>query len=57
MHFTGRILLFKSIDIDSVRRSTDFRRMPDTPTLEQALALLLERDSRPGGISELPAEH
>jgi hypothetical protein len=42
MHFTGKVLLFKSIDIDSVRKATDFRRMPDTLTLEQGLALLLE---------------
>ncbi|MFZ3266185.1 MAG: hypothetical protein WA172_19420 [Terriglobales bacterium] len=42
LHFTGKILLFKSIDIDSVRKAADFRRMPDTLTLEQGLALLLE---------------
>lgn len=42
MHFTGEILLFKTIDIDSVRKVTDFRRLPDTLTLDQGLALLLE---------------
>lgn len=43
MHFTGKIFLFKSIDINSVRKATNFRRLPDTLTLEQGLALLLER--------------
>jgi hypothetical protein len=42
LHFTGRILLFKKINIDSVRKASDFRRMPDNLTLEQGLALLLK---------------
>jgi hypothetical protein len=49
MHFTGKILLFKSINVDSVRRATDFRRMPDSLTLEQGLALLLNQTKMTGG--------
>jgi hypothetical protein len=44
LHFSGRILLFKSFRIDSVGTSTDFRRMPDNLTLEQGLATLLNLD-------------
>ena len=39
--FTGRVLLLKSITIDSVTSTTDFRRMPNDLTLEQGLARLL----------------
>ena len=42
LHFTGKVLLFKSIDIDSVRKATVFRQMPDNLTLDQGLALLLK---------------
>ncbi len=41
LHFKGRVLLLKSINIDSLMRTSDFRRMPDDLTLEQGLARLL----------------
>jgi hypothetical protein len=44
MHFSGKMLLFRSIHIDSVRTASDFRRMPDNLTLEQGLTLLLQQD-------------
>jgi hypothetical protein len=42
LHFTGKVLLFKSIHIDSVRKATDFRRMSDNLTLEQGVELLID---------------
>ena len=43
LDFTGRVLLLKSITIDSLSRATDFRRMPDDLTLEQGLAPLVTK--------------
>jgi hypothetical protein len=41
LDFKGRVLLLKSITIDSLSRAADFSRMPDDLTLEQGLARLL----------------
>lgn len=41
LDFKGRVLLLKSITIDSLSSATDFRRMPDDLTLEQGLTRLL----------------
>jgi len=47
LDFKGRVLLLKSITIDSLTRTTDFRRMPDDLTLEQGLARLLGEGETP----------
>ena len=39
-HFSGKILFFKTINIDSTVRTSDFRRLEDTLTLVQGLELL-----------------
>lgn len=44
LRFSGKLLLLKSINIDSVTKASDFRRMPDDLTLEQGLDLLLKQD-------------
>ncbi len=51
LHFTGRVFLFKSIHIDSMRKATDFRRMPDSLTLEEGLALLLKQSETGKGLA------
>jgi hypothetical protein len=40
MHFTGKILVFKSLDIDFIRTNSDFRWMSGNLTLMQGLQLL-----------------
>jgi hypothetical protein len=40
LHFTGKIFLFKRLEIDSVRTASDFRIMPDNLTLKDGLELL-----------------
>ena len=44
LHFTGKILLFKKLEIDSTRTTSDFRRMPDDLTLKEGLELLRKQD-------------
>jgi hypothetical protein len=39
MHFTGKILLFKSLRIDSVRTTSEVHWMPETLTLKEGLEL------------------
>lgn len=48
LHFTGKILFFKTLDIDSARTASDFRKMPDNLTLEEGLELLREQDQMKG---------
>jgi len=40
LHFTGKIFFFKTINIDSTVRTSDFRRLKDDLTLVQGLELL-----------------
>jgi hypothetical protein len=44
LHFTGRLLLFKSLNIDTTIRTSDFRRMSDDLTLIEGLNLLKKQD-------------
>ena len=44
LHFGGKLLLFKSLRIDSTLTTSDFRRMPDDLTLIQGLDLLKKQD-------------
>ena len=44
MHYTNRRLLLITSRVDSVTKASDFRRMPDDLTLQQAFALLLAPD-------------
>ena len=53
LHFTGKVLLFKTININSVSTASDFRRMPDNLTLQQGLELLLEPDRMTAPEKEL----
>ena len=46
VHFSGNVLLFKSIHIDSTSTASDFRCMPDDLTLEQGVELLMKNDQR-----------
>lgn len=55
LHFSGRILLFKSFRIDSVSTSTDFRSMPNKLTLEQGLSILLKLDESPVREATFPS--
>jgi len=44
LHYTNRRLLLITSRVDSVTKATDFRRLPDDLTLQQAFALLLNDD-------------
>ena len=44
LHYTNRRLLLITSRVDSVTKASDFRRMPDDLTLQQALELLLNQD-------------
>ncbi|MGD0061356.1 MAG: hypothetical protein ABSD58_18265 [Verrucomicrobiia bacterium] len=44
LHFTNRLLLLITSRVDSVTKISDFRRMPDDLTSQQALGLLLDQD-------------
>lgn len=55
VHFTGKLLLFKSLNIDSVSKASDFRRMADNLTLPEGLKLLLEIDQMTGATKEVRA--
>jgi len=44
LHYTNRLLLLITSRVDSVTKVTDFRRLPDDLTQQQALELLLEQD-------------
>jgi hypothetical protein len=44
LHYTNRRLLLTTSRVDSVTKASDFRRMPDDLTLQQALELLLDQD-------------
>lgn len=44
LHYTNRVLLLFTSRIDSVIKVSDFRRMPDDLTRQQALELLLDQD-------------
>ena len=43
VHFSGKVLLVKSLHIDSTLTTSGFRRMPDDLTLRQGLELLKEQ--------------
>ena len=45
LHFTGKILLFKKLDIDSTTTTSDFRRMPEDMTLLEGLERLKSQDA------------
>jgi hypothetical protein len=40
LHFTGKVLVFKRLDIESVRTTSDFRCMPGNLTLKEGLEVL-----------------
>ena len=44
LHYTNRRLLLITSRVDSLTKASDFRRMPDDLTLQQAVALLLDQD-------------
>ena len=44
LRYTNRRLLLITSRVDSVTKASDFRRMPDDLTLQQALELLLDKD-------------
>jgi len=44
LHYTNRRLLLITSRVDSVTKASDFRRMPEDLTLQQALELLLDQD-------------
>lgn len=44
VHFSGKVLLVKSLRIDSTLTTAGFRRMPDELTLTQGFDLLKEQD-------------
>ena len=44
LHFTGRILVFKRLNMNSVRTTSNFRRMPDNLTLVEGLSILKRQD-------------
>jgi hypothetical protein len=44
LHYTNRRLLLITSRVDSVTKASDFRRMPDDLTLQQASELLLDQD-------------
>ncbi len=44
LHYTNRRLLLITDRVDSVTKASDFRRMPNDLTLQQALELLLNQD-------------
>jgi hypothetical protein len=44
LHFTGKILIFKDLKIDSTITTSGFRRMRDDLTLVQGLELLKRQD-------------
>jgi hypothetical protein len=44
LHYTNRRLLLIASRIDSVTKASDFRRLPDDLTLQQAFGLLLDQD-------------
>ena len=56
LHFTGKIFFFKTINIDSTVRTSDFRRIEEGLTLLQGLELLRREDQqvRPIPSSEPP---
>jgi hypothetical protein len=45
LHYTNRLLLLITSRVDSVTKVSDFRRMPDDLTSQQALELLLNQDT------------
>jgi hypothetical protein len=44
LHYTNRLLLLITSRVDSVTKISDFRRMPDDLTSQQALEMLLDQD-------------
>ena len=46
LHYTNRRLLLITSRVDSVTRATDFRRLPEDLTLQQAFELLLAQDPK-----------
>jgi hypothetical protein len=44
LHYTNRRLLLITSHVDSVTKASDFRRMPDDLTLQQAFELLLDKN-------------
>ncbi len=52
LHFTNRRLLLINSRVDSVTKASDFRRMPDDLTLQQALELLLNQDPMAASVPE-----
>ncbi len=49
LHFTGKVLLFKNLVIESVMMTSDFRRMRDDLTLQEGLELLRRQDMMESG--------
>ena len=45
LHFTGKLLLLKALNIDTTVGTSDFRRMRDDLTLVEGLALLRDREA------------
>jgi hypothetical protein len=44
LHYNNRQLLLITSRVDSVTKATDFRRMPDNLTVQQAVEMLLDQD-------------
>ena len=44
LHFTGKMLLFKSLKIQSIETTSDYRRVPNTLTVAQAMDMLRKAD-------------
>jgi len=52
LHYTNRRLLLITGRVDSVTKTSDFRRMPDDLTLQQAVGLLLDKDPMTATVPE-----
>jgi hypothetical protein len=52
LHYTNRRLLLITSRVDSVTKASDFRRMPDDLTLQQAFELLLVKDPMMASVPE-----
>ncbi len=45
MRFTGKVLFFKSLDVNTTEISRDFHRVPDDLSFEQGVALLKKQEA------------
>jgi hypothetical protein len=56
LDFTGKILIFKNLRIQSTQTVSDFRPVPPNLTFAQGVKMLEERQVEVAGNHQLPSE-